>query len=227
MIDFLNLNYRNIKATLPRRILLSAWLVLMLVLVACQTQNNEEIIRPVSDDLNDAVAPLLVQSADMGWNGYYVENESSINLFPEIPVEHIIGTSFSPIPISRSSKGADAPDIRGVGQTVYIYLEEEYAVQAFKINEEFMISDPYGRHVYEITTNPAIKNALVGCSQSYASDFGEHLGCEAWFQHGRYLVRAVSIIDGEVVTNDDWDKLLTLVQDRLVAHVEQEATALP
>ena len=71
--------------------------------------------------------------------------------------------------------------------------------------------------------NPTITNVLTICRQGYDGRFGSYSGCDARMQYGRYLVELAMTVDGQVVTMADWTTMFQLVQDRLVAFVEQES----
>lgn len=201
--------------------------MLLLMLASCQEPLEEVQITPTAVSIpSDAALSWLIQLEDMGWSkGDYIVTTDLINRFPDLPVESMVGTSFSPIPTMSNSKGTTAQDLRGGGQEMYVFPHEEQATQAF--------NSIYGRRVsrsdiqiYAID-NPKTDRSLSWCNEGFATNIGAYLGCAAWFQHGRYLVEVVIVIDGKVVTEADWNKMLNLVQDRLVAQIEQETAVSP
>ncbi len=202
-------------------------MMLLLLLAACQEPSGGIRITPtVVSEPSDDVLSMLIQLEDMGWSGGdYIVATDPINGFPDLPIENIVGISLSPIPIVRTSKGTTAPDIRRGGQGIYIFPSKEYAIQAFNSIYERQVS---GSDVQICPINtPKTEHSFSWCREGFATDIGEHLGCAAWFQHGRYLVEVVIVIDGKVVTEADWNKMLNLVQDRLVAQIEQETAVSP
>lgn len=202
-------------------------MMLLLLLAACQEPSGGIRITPtVVSEPSDDVLSMLIQLEDMGWpKGDYIATTDILNLFPDFPIENMVGTSFSAIPTVRTSKGTTVPDIRRGGQEIYVFPKEEQAVQAFISIHERQVSNS-GVQICPINT-PKTDRSYSWCSEGFAGDIGEYLGCEAWFQHGRYLVSVVIVIDGKVVTEADWNKMLNLVQDRLVAQIEQETAVSP
>ncbi|MCP5096446.1 MAG: hypothetical protein GY943_12910, partial [Chloroflexi bacterium] len=77
--------------------------------------------------------------------------------------------------------------------------------------------------IYDQNIDERIDNILARCHFFDISGFGQIEECEALMQHGRYYMRLVIFIDGDVTTKDDWTQFLNVVQNRLVEHVAQES----
>jgi hypothetical protein len=93
-------------------------------------------------------------------------------------------------------------------QTIWQYQDEETAIAAFTNRQYF-----YGELPKSVTFQPRLENFAVGCL-----DWADGQRCYFAGQHGYYITHSNILIDGRLITLDDWEELVRIVQDRLIQY---------
>lgn len=191
--------------------------LLMAVLAACTRgripppPNNFMEVDPYS------VVPtsFWVRAEELGWSsGYTKYMSSALNPSPSVAIENVSGInlSFSPL---RDGKGAPRHDYRA-SQVVYVYSDEQTASKAFE--EMQQPGESVGVIWQPLPLDDELKmdTGVIWCRRGPSEFMGEVLSCQIQIQHGRYVIWSWMQIDGKWVTNEDWEVMLDLIQQRLV-----------
>lgn len=204
--------------------------VLIMLSVACRWVERTGPEDGTTEEVAD-LTPLMIQVEDMGWSsGYYhvdKEFDSLPPLGPTSPREvwHVI---ISPIPGTGGGKyPLRHDDIRSGSQTVSLFKDEETAQKEFEaITERPLLLSAGGWTLYEGPLDDRIDNMFARCHHFDTSGYGWLEECNAQMQLGSYLVEFGIVIDGDLVTRQDWVNMIEIVQKRLIEHVVQDSQSV-
>lgn len=211
------------RRTLLNPFYVFSFITLLLVFIsACKTEKDiSSHLKSTKDP--DSLRPALFKAEDLDWpqNQYKEVTENLWVIEDQVPADDMMeaDTAAMPDPFARGK----SPTNRYIAyQTLYKYSDEETAIKAYaKEAERYVVGmGPFPENVYFI---PKLNNLITGCRNSYSpEELGYYRTCEFLGQHGRYMTVAYMVVDDKVIQIKDWDNLINAVQDRLMAHVEQE-----
>lgn len=165
------------------------------------------------------MSPILFKPADLGWpvEAYYEQSDESLFLTnPQaVDVLQAAGKSF----VDAANPKPVTEDMVHAIQTVAVYEDEGAAVSRFGFISE---NTHYGSFPAEMVFEPRIPNIAGGCWEPLPGKV-PWTECRVLIQYGRYVTEASMVIVDSVTTVQDWQKLMTVVQNRLIAFVEEES----
>lgn len=203
----------NAMIKIIKIVVVCSWAVL---LTACmQAQNRAAPDNFIEADPNSVPDTFWVQPEELGWSSGYFEYESlTVNLSPSVPMVSFSGINLSFLP-RPEGKYPPPADFRA-GQNVYIYSDEQTATKAF---EEMKRGGELGGTIWQtlpLEDELKMDTAIGECNRGSSVASGEYLRCKVQIQHGRYVIRFSMVMDGKQVTVEDWEKMVDLIQERLV-----------
>lgn len=191
-----------------------------LFLTACRL--GPVVVKPTPATPPAEVVPLFLELAEFQWEGgYYGVEQTDFNLTPGVPMEHGWDVVMSPILHPQTARHFAYPDTRSLGQSVFVYKDQATAQRAFKEAEERISILPWG--TYQGDFDPRLESVIIGCDDYRTPDSNISQQCNLLMQQGRYMVQAYILLDEQVTKMSDWDRCVALIQEKLIAQVEQEA----
>lgn len=204
----------------PQSVVGKGMLLIILSLTACRL--GPVVVEPTPATPPAEVFPLFLELAEFQWEeGYYGVEQTDFNLTPGVPMEHGWDVVMSPILHPQTARQVAHPDTRSLGQSVFVYKDQATAQQAFKEMETDIAIRLWG--IYHGNFDPRLENVMIGCDDYRTPDSNISQQCNLLMQQGRYMVRAYILLDEQVTKMSDWDRCVALIQEKLIAQVEQEA----
>lgn len=194
-----------------------------LLLAACQSTETTEPENIIAENVAD-LSPLLIQAEDMGWASGYYDIDKEFDSLPPLgptPPREVWHVIISPIPGTGGGKyPLRHDDIRSGSQSVSLFEDEETAQKEFEaITERPLLLSAGGWTPYNGPSDDRIHNIFARCHHFDTSGFGRLEECDAQMQLGSYLVEFGIVIDGYIITKQDWANMFEIVQRRLVEYV--------
>jgi hypothetical protein len=161
----------------------------------------------------DGLRPLLFQPEDLSdtWlpQTYIEQTEELLPPRTNNPFEDRMEISVAAERIPPPNFMGYTPGTKHrASQLVWRYQDEVTAIAAFVSADYF-----YGSVPPSVTFHPRIQNFAIGCL-----DWTDGQRCYFTAQYGRYITHAIVFIDGRLITLDDWEELVHIVQDRLIQY---------
>lgn len=161
---------------------------------------------------------LLFNPAEFGWplaNCDLYNEEYQFTDFSVMDGVTIVATVFEN-PFFRRGRHRNVIDPRGAMQDLWMFPDATFAQSAYM---DIVTIEPSWST--ELPVKQQVENASFDCMRFRVEAMSVN-HCRVLMQHNRYLTLAHMYIDQNAVTTADWEKLLEIIQTKLVVQVNSE-----
>jgi hypothetical protein len=205
---------------------LASFLLLLGFLLTTYCSDHSSNIESVATSQpNSNLRPMLVLPEDLGWpTSGYIEVLTPAPLAVNIPAEDAFRIHMTAVPNPVNPRtGVREQTSHVATQAIYAYANENAAIEVFQqVSTDHSIFRLQALPE-EIKFEQQVSRIGTGCILLEAS----YLNCLITLQHGRYVINATMAVDEQVITWQDLELFINLLQDRLITYTAEQPDEEP